>query len=131
MMKNNKIKTQQFTILGSLPGMSEIIDAAKIHWSNYSKMKEKYTNIVIENIWESINSPLIKYDEIDVDIFWIEPNYKRDYDNIMGGQKFIFDGIRTAGIISDDSQKHIGSITNHFDTDKINPRIIVTVKGEK
>lgn len=43
-------------------------------------------------------------------IVHIEPNRRRDPDNIMAAQKFILDGMVQAGIIEDDGWRHIWSI---------------------
>jgi Holliday junction resolvase RusA-like endonuclease len=46
----------------------------------------------------------------------------------MAAQKFILDGLVRAGIIKDDSQKYINSITHRFEVDKRNPRVEVTLE---
>jgi Holliday junction resolvase RusA-like endonuclease len=116
----------QFEIPGRLPGTNEIIDAAKKKARNYKEyavMKAENTDMVA---W--IVKQLPKYNKINLTITWYEPNEKRDPDNIMGGQKFIFDGLVRAGTISDDSRKYIGSITHRFGTDRKNPHIEVEIE---
>ena len=111
-----------FKIPGRLPGLNEIIDAAKSHFGEYASMKETYTNMVG---WLAKKLPT--YEKIALIITWYEPDRRRDPDNIMAGQKFILDGLVAAGTIPNDSQKYIQGIVHRFRVDKRNPRIEVEV----
>ncbi len=113
----------KFDILGRLPGTNEIIEAAKSHYAAYSKMKDEYTDIVA---WLAKKLP--KYDRITLVITWYEPNEKRDPDNVMGGQKFILDGLVRAGTIPNDTRKYIKSITHIPELDRKNPRVEIEIK---
>jgi len=70
---------------------------------------------------------LPKFEKVVLIITWHEPDRRRDPDNIMGGQKFILDGLVMAGVIPDDSQKHIQGIVHRFGIDRKNPRIEVEI----
>lgn len=113
-------------IPGTLPGTNEIIDAAKGHWNNYREMKQTYTNLVA---WNAKRLP--KVESADLIITWICPNRRKDKDNIMGGIKFILDGLQEAGTIENDGWKQIGNITHKFDIDKQNPRVEVEIIENK
>ncbi len=115
----------KFEIPGRLPGLNEIIDAAKYarnKYQAYSQMKEHYTNMVA-----LLAKNLPRFEKIALIITWYEPNRHRDPDNIMAGQKFIIDGLVTAGIIPNDNQKHIQGILHKFAVDRKNPRIEVEI----
>jgi Holliday junction resolvase RusA-like endonuclease len=107
-------------IPGTLPTMNEIIDAAKSHWASYRVMKEDNTNLVA---WPAKAKRFPKMERVNVVITWICPNKLHDKDNIMAGQKFIFDGIKEAGVLKNDGWKQIGDVTHKFAVDKLNPRI--------
>jgi len=114
-----------FEIPGRLPGLNEIIDAAKQgngKYQPYALMKEEYTNMIT---W--IAKKLPKYEKVALIITWYEPDRRRDPDNIMAGQKFILDALVTAKVIPDDSQKHIQGISHRFKVDKLNPRVEVEI----
>lgn len=117
----------KITIKGRLPGTNDIIGAAKKGRGNYqpySIMKAEYTDMVA---W--IAKQLPKYGRVDIAITWYEPNLRRDPDNITGGgTKFILDGLVAAGVIENDSQRFINSITHKYELDRKNPRIEVIVK---
>jgi Holliday junction resolvase RusA-like endonuclease len=106
--------------------MNEIVAEAKKgkgKYQPYAQMKEKYTNMVA---WVAARMP--KFNKIDVAITWVEPNMRRDPDNITAAQKFILDGLVRAGIIKDDSQKYVNSIIHRFKVDKRNPRVEVVLE---
>lgn len=114
-----------FEIPGRLPGLNEIIDAAKQgngKYQPYALMKEKYTEMIA---W--IAKKLPSYEKVALVITWYEPNSRRDPDNIMAGQKFILDALVQAGVIPNDSQKYIQGILHRFRVDKQNPRVEVEI----
>ena len=116
----------QIEIAGRFPGLNDMIDAAKKgkgKYQPYAIMKEQYTDIVA---WTAKKLP--KFNRIDIEITWYEPNASRDPDNIMGGQKFIFDGLVKAGVIENDNRKHINSISHKFETDRQNSRIEIEIR---
>jgi Holliday junction resolvase RusA-like endonuclease len=114
-------------IPGRFPGTNEIISAAKQgkgSYQPYAKMKEHYTGIVM-----LIARKLPAYNRVDIIITWYEQDRRRDIDNIAGGGcKFILDGLVKAGVLQDDSQKYINSITHRFEVDRENPRIEVEIE---
>ena len=112
----------KFEIPGRLPGLNEIVAAAKSHFGAYAKMKERYTN---EIAWLSKKLP--SCEKIALEITWYEPDHRRDPDNIMVGQKFILDALVHAGVIPNDSQKYIAGIIHRFRVDKHNPRVVVEI----
>ncbi|EJW14167.1 Holliday junction resolvase [Paenibacillus alvei] len=109
-------------IEGELPSMNEIIDAAKSHWSKYKEMKEVNTSLVA---WTAKKLPSV--DRANYIITWWCKDQRRDKDNIMAGQKFIFDGLKEAGVIGNDGWRQIGDVTHRFEVDGINPRIEIEI----
>lgn len=115
----------KFEIPGRLPGLNEIIDAAKQgkgRYQPYALMKEKYTEMIT---WLAKKLPT--YERVALIITWHEPDRRRDPDNIMTGQKFILDGLVQAGTIPNDGQRHIQGILHRFDVDRKNPRVEVEI----
>ena len=111
---------------GRLPGLNEIIAAAKKgkgKYQPYAIMKDQYTS---EIGWLAKKLPA--YNRVDITITWYEPNLRRDPDNIIGGQKFILDGLVAGGAIKDDSQRYINSISYQFEVDRENPRVEIGIK---
>lgn len=113
------------TILGRLPGENEIIDAARGNKYKAAGLKKEYTEMVA---WQAKSAKIPSFKKIDVTFTWYEPNRKRDKDNIMAGQKFIFDGLVTARIISNDGWNQVGDVMHKFRVDQVNPRVEVEIK---
>ena len=110
-------------IPGRLPGLNDMIDAARKNKYESAKMKKAYTELVA---WcaKSARLPHLS-SPVDLVFTWYEPNRKRDKDNIMAGQKFILDGLVQAGVIANDGWKQIGKITHDCQVDRENPRVEV------
>lgn len=51
---------------------------------------------------------------ITLEFHWYEPNEKRDIDNIAFAKKFILDGLKLRGVITDDSYKWVKGFSDHF-----------------
>jgi len=115
------------TIPGRLPGLNEMIDAARISKYESAAQKKTYTELVA---WCCKAARLPKMNRIALDIIWYEPNAKRDFDNIVAGCKFLLDGMVTARVIPNDGQKNVESIKNVVRVDKDNPRIEVEISKE-
>jgi Holliday junction resolvase RusA-like endonuclease len=110
--------SNKLVIPGTLPTMNEIVDVSKKHWARYSAMKGTYTRLVALHA-----SKLPKMDKVDVTITWYCKNRRQDKDNVMAGQKFIFDGLVSAGKLANDGWGQIGNVTHRFEVDKKNPRV--------
>ena len=114
----------EFSIPGEFPGLNEIIDAAKSHFGAYATMKETYTDAVC---WMAKRAPRLTR-PIEATITWYAKDKRRDPDNVMAGQKFIFDGLVKSGIIPNDTWRYVKGITHRFEIDRKNPRIEVRVE---
>ena len=109
-------------IPGRLPGLNDMIEAARRNRYESAKMKKEYTELTA---WYARSAGLPRFDRVDLVITWYEPNQKRDKDNIMAGQKFILDGLVEAGVLPNDGWKQIGKITHDCQVDRENPRVEV------
>lgn len=119
----------RFTIQGRLAGSNEIKYADRSHWSKGAKLRkadlERCTwSIGMQNIIQHARFT----NAVGVNFAWIEPNGKRDLDNIMGGQKAILDALVLCAIIPNDTRKWVKSLTHTFpDPDAKNPRIEIVI----
>lgn len=99
-------------IQGRLPGMNEITKANRSNRHVGGGQKKNYDELVIWSCkackLEAIN------EQVDVTFTWYCKDKRRDKDNIMAGQKFIFDGLQKAGILKNDGWKEIGDINHRF-----------------
>ena len=104
--------------------MNEILNASNNNRHVYNQIKRNNTTYVAVLARKQQIPLLPKSDYI---ITWICENMKRDKDNIMAGQKFIFDGLVEAARIENDGWKQIGNVTHRFEVDKDNPRVEVEI----
>lgn len=116
-----------FTIPGKLPGLNQLFGAAnRCRWAG-AEMKKKQTKYCAHHIMGAqlpkVRQPVLIHFE------WVEPDYRRDVDNISTGQKFILDALVECGVLPDDRREWVRGISHFFpDPDKANPRIVVTIK---
>lgn len=108
--------------------MNQIIAAAKLRMP-YMSMKRLYTNKVIRMLDQydikRCKSP------IHLKFVWLEPDRRRDPDNICAGSKFILDGMVKAKIIKSDGFKHVLSIKSFFNVNKDGPGVLVEIKNDQ
>lgn len=118
---------QQFTIHGTLPGMNEIVGAARTHWSASAAMKKNATEVCAEAArgLKPCTRPVVLL------IAWFEKDARRDCDNIMAATKFLCDGLVQAKVLPDDSQKYVTSIAHVVAIDKAHPRICVEIEEKE
>lgn len=103
--------------------MNQIIAKSKQHFAVYSKMKKKYTELVMEC---AEGLPVIE--SANFHIIWYAKDKRKDPDNIAaGGTKVILDGLVDSGILKNDGWKEIQSISHTFKVDKANPRVEVEI----
>lgn len=114
-----------FEVPGRLPGMNEYQEACRRSAVEGGRMKREATDSVA---WcakaagvSALRTP------IDVRVTWVEPNMRRDKDNIRAGMKFVLDGLVEAGAIPNDGWRQIGSLSDDFKVNKDNPRVVVEI----
>ena len=112
----------EFVIPGSLPTMNEIIAKSKQHPKSYSRMKKDFTALVMIH---ARNLP--KVGKSDFVITWYCKDKRKDPDNLIAGQKFIFDGLTKVGVMTNDGWSEVGNIAHRFEVDKAKPRIEVKI----
>lgn len=115
---------QEFTIPGRLPGANEYQGAARKNRYIASNMKRESTDAAkaAARHLVPVSGP------VNVRFTWIEPNMRRDKDNIRFGAKFILDGLVEAGILKDDGWTYINELSDRFYVNKRDPRVVVQIE---
>lgn len=104
-------------IPGPLPGMNELIKAAKSgrgKGNAYARIKAAWTSTV----WaEAKAQRLPKFPGRVVLAFrWLEADKRRDPDNVAaGGRKLVLDGLVAAGVLKGDGWRYVQSWMDSFD----------------
>ena len=105
-----------------------MIDAARGSRNISAAQKKLYTGIVT---WSCKACKLRPIEDLsDYTIIWYCKDRRRDKDNIMSAQKYIFDGLQEAGIIKNDGWFQIGDITHKFRLDETE-RVEVEIRKAK
>ncbi len=127
------VMEQQFFIPFKLPGLNEVINASKRF--DRATGKNRYWGMKIE-IEEKIRwmihiAHLRPVKRARIEFVWIEPNRRRDPDNISGGgRKFILDALVDCGILEADRQEQVLSLHDReFKVDKETPGVRVVIHG--
>jgi Holliday junction resolvase RusA-like endonuclease len=98
-------KTATFWIPGKFPSLNEYVEAERTHRMAGAAMKKKWTTLVAKEVTK-LNIPTFSK-PVYVSFEWHELNKKRDPDNFTWNHKSVFDGLVTAGVLKNDSQKEI------------------------
>ncbi len=105
---------QVLIISGRFPSYNEVTQTNRGKQGIYlgNKLKRKWTEIVA---WECKGQKIRPFTkQIDIDFLWVCKDKRRDKDNIMSAQKFIFDGLQAAGVIKNDGWNEIREIKHKF-----------------
>ena len=115
-------------IPGRLPGLNEYVEAERRNRFKAAKMKRDAQDWVILCIKKTMRGVHITR-PVYIRYYYVEPNRRRDMDNIDGyGKKVINDALVEAGVLRDDGWDEIRGIVPYFSVDKDNPRIIVEIE---
>jgi len=115
-------------IPGKLPGLNDYIVAERTNRHKGAKMKAVNGNIVAVAIMQCMSGIRIEK-PVFMEYTWIEPNKRRDKDNISSfGRKVIQDALVQCGVLKDDGWKYVVGFSDRFEVDKENPRIEVLIK---
>jgi hypothetical protein len=116
-------------IPGPLPGLNELLDAAKGaggRGMRYAKLKRGWT----EAVWALANvARLRRFDGPVVLRFeWVERDRRRDPDNVAaGGRKLVLDGLVKAGVLAGDGWASVAGWSDAFSVEKRRAGVSVTI----
>lgn len=117
-----------FTIDGRMPGLNEYTRKQRQNRHAGAAMKRRETE---RAAWSAKAARVPRFVRpVHVSFLWVEPNRRRDRDNVAFARKFVLDGLVLAGVIRDDGPDYVTGFTDRFSYDKANPRVVVTVSDE-
>ncbi len=120
---------QRFFVSCRLPGTNDIINAAKSrkgNWSGYAEMKVMYESLIKDDIRKAKLKPCPG--KVMISLHWVEPNAKRDLDNIRAGVKLINDALVNMKILKTDARSQVVGFVDTFAIDKERPGVWVTLE---
>lgn len=108
-----------------LEGLNEYQNACRRHPLAGAQMKKNAIKKVL--VYLTPVTPLEW--PVQFDIYYAEPNAKRDIDNVTGfGAKVILDAFVKAGFLPDDGPDYVNKLDQTVLVDKDNPNILIYVK---
>lgn len=116
---------QKFVIPGRLMNLNEYQNHCRANRYGGNSWKQKEQEKVELAIERHGLSPMIE--PVDIKFLWVEPNMRRDKDNIRFAAKFILDALVSKGIIKNDGWRNIGNLSDTFRVNANNPRIEVII----
>ena len=111
-----------------LPGLNEIINENRKHWSKGAKHKCEWQSLIGSYIKKS---KLIPVNRVKLTFVWVEENNKRDPDNIAAAKKYILDALVEQKILPNDNRKHVTNFQDSFaisNSAEIKPGVIVYIE---
>ena len=119
----------KLTIPGILPGLNEYIEAERGKKGKYkaASMKKQAEHLIGFMIKSQLRGVKFK-GPVVIHYTWVEPNRRRDKDNIAFAKKFIQDSLVRMGVLENDGWKHIEYFTDSFAVDPKNPRVEVVIE---
>lgn len=116
---------QKFIIPFRLPGLNEVIGANRTNPQAGAKLKrdteEQLTWVIKSARLLPVTYPCI------VHMLFVEPNRRRDVDNVESGKKFVMDALVKAGILKNDSPRYVIDAPSFTRYIKGDSRVIVTL----
>lgn len=113
-------------IPGPLPGVNEIVGAARANRFVSAKQKREWTDAVAMHARAARIPPARR---VYLVFDWVEKSKRRDPDNVAGGgRKFILDGLVAAGVLKNDGWGEVAGWEDRFSVDKARPGVKVTMR---
>jgi hypothetical protein len=116
---------QTLYIPGRLPGMNDFA-GKESRWSYAALKKETEYAILAAIFGGKTRLKPMPYAYVACD--WVEPNMKRDPDNICAGLKFVLDTLVYKNILPGDGWSHVLGIAHTFRIDKDAPHVAITLR---
>lgn len=126
---------QTFFVPGPLPGMNEMLNAAKNEYqrgrkrrvTGYEVLRRRYVPLI------TVHIRLYRVTQVRAarfDFVWYECARQRDPDNIASGKKFIFDALVSMKILQNDGWAQILEWHDSFRVNADRPGVFVTMESE-
>ena len=98
----------EFKIPFRLPGLNEFIKACKGNKNHAAAIKRCTERDIALCVRGKVTEP------VHVTFVWLEPNRKRDKDNVAFAKKFILDALQKKGVLPKDNNRWISGFTDEF-----------------
>ena len=115
------------TIPGRLPGLNDIIDAARTGRYIGAMQKKDTETLIMWYIKAQLHDVKITK-PVKLTHYWYEQNKRRDKDNIIAAHKFIWDSLVRTGVLKNDGWNEIADFRDYLLVDEVDPRVVVEIE---
>lgn len=118
---------QKFEVPGKLPSLNDYVNQCRRNPYAGAKAKKDAQEAVEWAIRAAHLKPMKP--PVHVAFTWVEPNMRRDKDNISSAKKYVLDALVSQGVIPNDNWKCIaGNLPDRYMVNRQNPRVIVELE---
>lgn len=121
----------KLVIEGTLPGLNEYSDTERKNSGAMAaaRLKRDTQELIGWYIRAQLKGLEIGK-RVRLEYKWIEPNRRRDMDNIAFAHKFVQDALVENGVIGGDGWRYISGFSDEFDVDRERPRVEILIIEE-
>lgn len=112
------------TLPFQLPGLNEYVNAERSNRHTAAKMKKDWEGRIALFLRTQCREQFEK--PVKLHFIWVEPNRRRDKDNIAWAKKLILDTLVREGILAGDGWAHVEGFRDEFLVG--NPGVIITIR---
>lgn len=117
----------RLVIPGTLPGLNEYIREERTNRHRAAALKRNVEKTIMAQARIQLG-PLRIQRPVMLHYLWIEPNKRRDHDNVAFAQKFVQDALVRAGVLQGDGWRHVAGFSHEFFAQKEKPRLVLTIE---
>ena len=116
----------KLTIPGRLPGLNELIEAERANRYKGAQLKKDAERRICAEIRRQLHGVHIRRPVV-MRYLWVEPDRRRDRDNITAGRKFVQDALVRCKVLQNDGWKEIIGFSDDWAVDKARPRVEIEI----
>ena len=121
----------KLVIEGTLPGLNEYSDTErKISGARAAARLKRDTQELIGWYIRAQLQGIRIEQRVRLEYLWVEPNRRRDMDNIAFAHKFVQDALVEQGVLGGDGWRYISGFADAFDVDRQRPRVEIKIIEE-
>lgn len=125
------MQAHKLVIEGTLPGLNEYSDIERRASGAQAaaRLKRDTQELIGWYIRAQLRGLRIER-RARLEYLWVEPNRRRDMDNIAFAHKFVQDALVEQGVLGGDGWRYISGFVDTFDVDRQRPRVEIKIIEE-
>ena len=120
------VKELKLVIPGKLPGLNEYSDMERRNPRGAARLKRETQEYIRWAVKGQARKARFE-GPVHMSYLWVEPDRRRDKDNIAFARKFVQDALVGLGVLHNDGWAWVEGFEDSFAVDKGNPRVEVRI----